>query len=309
MSAPSVHVIILNWNGMADTLECLASLREQSYAPLKIHVVDNGSKGEEAATIEREFPEVNVLRRERNLGFCGGNNTGIRHALADGADFVLLLNNDTIVPPDCIGALMSGVLELDDVGAASPLILNYPDTNTIWFAGTFWDSRTAGFRARLSGQPQAQLTSKEPFTTGYGCGCCLLVRSSVWRKVGLLDERYFAYYEEADWSSRAKNAGLQCYVIPTAVLYHKVTRSTPGVVVIYMMARNRLLWMRDYLSWRERFGSFTYLIKETLWNLSNVAVGFYHNKPPLPPAHSKAMLIALWDFICGRFGRWPDLDS
>jgi GT2 family glycosyltransferase len=309
MSAPSVHVIILNWDGLADTLECLASLREQSYAALKIHVVDNGSREDEAATIEREFPEVNVLRQESNLGFCGGNNTGIRHALADGADFVLLLNNDTIVPPDCISALLSGVSGLEDAGAVSPLILRYPDTETIWFAGTFWESKTAGFRARLSGQPRDQLTSKEPFTSEYGCGCCLLAHSSVWRKVGLLDERYFAYYEEADWSSRVKQAGLQCYVVPTAILYHKVTRSTPGVVVTYMMARNRLLWMRDHLSWRERSGSFAYLIKETLWNLSNVAFGFYHNRPPLPPAHSKAMLIALWDFIRGRFGRWPELDG
>lgn len=306
MSFPSVHIVILNWNGLDDTLECLASLREQNYPALRIHVVDNGSADDEADMLEHKHPEASVLRQEKNLGFCGGNNVAIKHALSEGADFVMLLNNDTIVPPSCISDLMAGVLQLERVGAASPLILRHGESDSIWFAGTVWESKTAGLRVPLGGQSQSRLTSREPFTTMVACACCMLVPSSVFEKVGLLDERYFAYYEEADWSARVRQVGLHSYVIPSATLYHKVTRSTPSVVVTYMMARNRLLWMRDHLSWPERFGSFSYLLKEALWNFLNVAFGVYHNRPPLEPVHSKAMLVAWWDFVCGRTGPWPD---
>jgi GT2 family glycosyltransferase len=306
MSFPSVHVVILNWNGLDDTLECLASLRKQNYPALKIQVVDNGSAKDEAGIIERQHPEVSVVRQAQNLGFCGGNNIGIKRALAQGAEFVLILNNDTIVPPDCISDLVHGARQLEDLGSASPLIAHYPDTDSIWFAGTVWENQTAGLRVPASGQPRNQLTSSESFTTDFACGCCLLAPASVWREVGLLDERYFAYYEEADWSSRVQKAGLNCYVVPSSTLYHKVTCSTPDVVVTYMMARNRLLWMKDHLSWRERFSSLPYLIKEACWNLGNVSLGVYHNRPPLAPAHSKAMLLAWWDFIRGRFGIWPE---
>ena len=161
MSFPSVHVVILNWNGLDDTLECLASLRKQNYPALNIHVVDNGSVKDEAGTIEREHPEVSVLRQAKNLGFCGGNNIGIKRALAEGADFVLILNNDTIVPPDCISDLVHGAKELEDLGSASPLIAHYPDTDSIWFAGTVWENQTAGLRVPASGQPRSQLTSSE----------------------------------------------------------------------------------------------------------------------------------------------------
>lgn len=306
MSFPSVHAVILNWNGLDDTLECLASLRAQNYPAITIHVVDNGSVNDEATIIGQRYPDVAVLRQKENLGFCGGNNVGIKRALATGADFVLILNNDTILPPDCITNLMHAVRQRENLGAASPLIAHYPDVDSIWFAGTVWESQTAGLRVPASGQTRDQQTSTEPYTTNFACGCCLLAPASVWRTIGLFDERYFAYYEEADWSSRVMKAGLECYVIPSATVYHKVTRSTTPVVVTYMMARNRLLWMRDHLSWRERLPSLPYLIKEACWNLCNISLGVYHNRPPLSPTHSKAMLIAWWDFIRGRFGPWPE---
>jgi GT2 family glycosyltransferase len=306
MSSPSVHVVVLNWNGLVDTLECLASLRAQDYAPLRVHVVDNGSAEEEALTIEREYPEVSVLRQGRNLGFCGGSNVGIVRALGAGADFVMLLNNDTIVPPGCVRSLVDAAVSLDDLGAASPVILHYPEADRVWFAGASWEGETAGFRINLSGQPRGRLNEREPFESDYACGCCLLTPAAVLRRVGLLDERYFAYYEEADWASRLKAAGLRCYVVPAAALYHKVTRSTPGVVVAYMMARNRLLWMSEHLPWRKRAAPLAYLLRETLWNVCNVAAGIYHGRPPLAPAHSRAMLLALRDFLRGKTGAWPE---
>jgi hypothetical protein len=304
MSIPSVHIVILNWNGLADTLECLASLREQNYPALRIHVVDNGSAEHEAATIEREHPEVNVLRQDRNLGFCEGNNVGIRRALEDGADYVLVLNNDTLVPPDLISKLIAESAPLEGVGAVSPVILYHPNRETIWFAGAVWDALTAGFRHVLAGRPREELQEHEPYRSAYACGCCLLVHSSVLQQIGLMDERYFAYYDEADWCSRMKAAGLTCYVIPRAVLYHKVSGSTPTLIATYLMARNRLLWMKEHLTRRERLKSYPYLFKETLWNFCNLG-GLLRRKHSLTTAQSKAMLLASRDFLRGKFGAWP----
>src|SRR2546429_9611321 len=103
---PLVYVVLLNWNGLTDTLECLASLRKQDYPSVKTVVVENGSANAEASIIEREYPEVKVLRQAKNQGFCEGNNIGIRQALADGANYVLILNNDTIAPPQLISELV-----------------------------------------------------------------------------------------------------------------------------------------------------------------------------------------------------------
>jgi GT2 family glycosyltransferase len=301
----SVHVVVLNWNGLPDTRECLASLLEQTYPQLKIHVIDNGSFQDEAATLQEEFPQVAVVRSERNLGFSGGNNVGVKRALAEGADYVLLLNNDTVVPFDCVEKLVTSASQLGNAGAVSPVICHYPDTNSIWFAGTVWEDATAGLRVPMSGWSRDRLTLTEPFATAITSGCCLLASAAVWRTVGLLDERYFAYYEEVDWSSRVQNAGLTCYVIPSATLYHKVSRSTPSTVTTYLMARNRLLWMSENLSRRERLKSLIYLAKETSWNVCNVSFGIYHNRPHLDAALSKAMLIGWIDFMRGKFGEWP----
>jgi len=304
MTNPSVYVVLLNWNGLADTLECLASLRVQDYQPLKTIVVDNGSAADEASVIASQYPEVKVLKQGRNLGFCGGNNVGIRDALAAGADNVLVLNNDTIVPAQLISELMRERDRLNNVGAVSPVILCHPKTDLIWYAGSVWEARTAGFRHPLNYESRSKLNIQEPFSTEYACGCCLLISASVLGKVGLMDERYFAYYDEADWSSRMKQAGLGCYVIPTASLYHKVSRTTPGLMMSYLMARNRLLWMKEHLPWRERLRSYPYLCKEVIWNLCNLG-GIHLKRRGPSAAESKAMLIALRDFLRGRFGAAP----
>ncbi|HEY3041172.1 MAG TPA: glycosyltransferase family 2 protein [Pyrinomonadaceae bacterium] len=304
MRIPIVYVVLLNWNGLTETLECLASLRKQDHPSVKTVVVDNGSANAEASIIEREYPEVKVLRQAENQGFCGGNNIGIRQALADGADYVLILNNDTIAPPQLISELVRASERLEHVGAVSPLILCHPQTDLIWYAGSVWEAETARLRQLLEYQSRNKLNVSKPFPTAYACGCGLLVSASVLRQVGLMDERYFAFYDEVDWSSRMKKAGLECYVIPTAILYHKVSKTTPRLIATYLMARNRLLWMKDHLSWRERVRSYPYLFKEVAWNLCNIS-GVRLNKHGLSKIESKAMLMAVRDFLCRRFGATP----
>jgi GT2 family glycosyltransferase len=304
MEEAVVYVVLLNWNGVADTLECLASLREQQHPAVKTVVVDNGSEKDEATIIEQQYPEVAVLRQGRNLGFCGGNNVGIRHAIANGADYVLILNNDTIAPPELISELMRVSGGLEKVGAVSPLIMCHPQTDLIWYAGSVWEAATAGFRHPLSYESRQKFKASEAFPTAYACGCCMLVSTEVLNRVGLMDERYFIYYDEADWCSRMKESGFECYVVPTAVLYHKVSKATPSLIGTYLMARNRLLWMKDHLTWRERARSYPYLLKEVTWNLFNLC-GFNLKRHGLSKTESKAMLIAARDFVRRRFGAAP----
>lgn len=301
---PSVHAVTINWNGLSDTLACLKSLKAQDYANLKIHVVDNASDESEPAALAAAHPDVEILRQDTNLGFCGGNNVAIRRALEAGADYVLVLNNDTIAPPPLISELIASGNRLAEVGAISPVILSYPETDNVWFAGSVWESETAGFRHLLAGRNRAEQKATEPFESLYACGCCMLVSAKVLKQIGLMDERYFAYYDEADWCSRMTEAGLKCYVIPSATVLHKVSRSTPGLISAYLMARNRLLWMKEHLTFRERLRSYPYLFKETLWNILNLC-GLSFGKQHISTKHSKVMLMALRDFLRRRFGRWP----
>lgn len=301
---PLVYVVLLNWNGVSETLECLASLRNQDHASIKIVVVDNASMNDEASIIEREYPEVTVLRQRANLGFCGGNNVAIKYALANDADYVLVLNNDTLVPPQLVMELVRESQRLPSVGAVSPVILCYPDTSLIWYAGSEWEAETAAFRHLMIYQAREGLHAHEPYETEYACGCCLLISAPVLHQIGLMDERYFAYYDEADWASRMRNAGLGCYVIPTSVVYHKVSKATPRLLEIYFMARNRLLWMKEHLSLRERARSYPYLVKETVWNLCNV-LGLPRTRHPLSKMESYVMLLAVRDFLRKSFGAAP----
>jgi GT2 family glycosyltransferase len=304
VTMPSVHAVTINWNGLSDTLACLDSLKVQDYRNLKIHVVDNDSDESEPVALAGAHPDVEILRQETNLGFCGGNNVAIRRALEAGADYVLILNNDTIVPPPLISELVASSSRLANVGAVSPVILCYPETDIVWFAGSVWETETAGFRHLLAGCNRAEQKATEPFQSLYACGCCMLVSANVLRQIGLMDERYFAYYDEADWCSRMTEAGLKCYVVPSATILHKVSRSTPGLISAYLMARNRLLWMKEHLTLRERVRSYPYLLKETLWNILNLC-GLSFGKQHISTKHSRVMLMALRDFLRRRFGRWP----
>lgn len=223
----TLTVIVLNWNGLADTralLPTLARCRTPQGWRLGVMVVDNGSGDGSAEAIAAEFPGVEVLALAANRRFAGGNNAGLAIALDRGDDAVALLNNDTAADPGLFEHLLLALEQDPAAGAAAPLIYFAAPSRRIWYAGgrlhpALGLAAHAGLRREDRGQYRSVAE------TGYLTGCCLLATRETWREVGLLDESYFIYAEDADWSLRARAAGRRLLFVPTARLWHKVSAS------------------------------------------------------------------------------------
>jgi GT2 family glycosyltransferase len=256
MTLPRVAVIVLNWNGGQDTLDCLASLRQMDYPCFDVLVVDNSSTDGSIEAIRESFPEVSLIETGANLGFTGGNNVGMRHALDRGVDYVLLLNNDTEVAVDLLTCLVDAVEAEPGVGVAGPLIYYYDQPAIVWSAGGAVDRRRGQTRMVGLGEPDSGQYGSTPREVDFVSGCALLTRRSVLEQIGLLDERFFAYYEEVEWCLRARRAGYRIINVPGAKVWHKISpkQRASSPMVHYYMTRNRLLFLSSAgLGWRAWF--------------------------------------------------------
>lgn len=243
---PHVCIVVLNWNNRDDTLSCLESLRGLDYPSFDVVVVDNGSTDDSVATIRERHPEVTVLEARRNLGFTGGNNLGLRWALDCGADYALLLNNDTELTASFLTLLVAAAEEDPRIGIASPLILYHDRPDTIWSAGGRIDwLRGSASMIGLDELDRGQFGTT-PHNVDFVTGCALLVKADVMRRLGLLDERFFAYYEDTEWCVRARHAGYRTVLVPRARIWHKISPAAreASPTVHYMMTRNRLLFLQ-----------------------------------------------------------------
>jgi GT2 family glycosyltransferase len=237
---------VLNWNDSRETLSCLESLRGLDYPSYDVVVVDNGSTDGSVATIRERHPEVTVLEAGRNLGFTGGNNLGLRWALDCGADYGLLLNNDTELTPSFLTLIVDAAGEDPRIGIASPLILYHDRPDTIWSAGGTIDWRRGSAGMIGIDEPDMGQFGATPRDVDFVTGCAFLVKAEVMRRLGLLDDRFFAYYEDTEWCVRARRAGYRTVVVPRARIWHKISpvarEASPRVH--YFMTRNRLLFLQ-----------------------------------------------------------------
>ncbi|MFC2082233.1 glycosyltransferase family 2 protein [Bacteroidota bacterium] len=189
---PQVNIVILNWNGLEDTLECLESLRNINYPNYKIIVVDNHSTGNDVELIKEKYEnEISkLIVTEQNLGFSGGNNIGIDYSVESGAEYILLLNNDTVVEADFLTILVNEG-KSDDIGIVSPMIAYFSDNKKIWSAGGKIN------KLKASGFTFGRNKNVENFNYARICsfasGCCLLIKSRMIKEIGKLDENYFLY--------------------------------------------------------------------------------------------------------------------
>lgn len=221
---PVVFVIILNWNGYQDTVACVESCLQSTYLAFQILIVDNGSSDNSEPLLRQRFPDIEILQTGSNLGFAGGNNVGIRQALASGADYVWLLNNDTIVAPDALTELVKLAEGAPRVGMVGSKILFHGQPSTIWFAGGFWTPDGGNFLHRGFGEEDAGLYDT-PCGVDFLTGCSLLVKTGLIEEIGPMREDYFLYWEDADWSRRAVESGWELWYAPVARVWHKVSAS------------------------------------------------------------------------------------
>lgn len=262
----SVCIIILNWNGSRDTIECVESCLRLDYSPFEIVLVDNGSEDGSEELLRKAFPGLKLLQTGANLGYAGGNNAGIRYALTKNVDYVWLLNNDAVADSNALGPLVAHAEKDPSIGMAGSKIRSQSDPAVLLYAGGRLDSGTGntehvGYGCVDKGQ------FDHPSDTGYITGCSLLVKQRVLEDIGLMNEDYFLYYEETDWCARATGKGYRLAYVPESVVFHKESVSVRkvGGVMNYYLTRNRLYFIgRNGASpnWFSRFaGDFRALLR------------------------------------------------
>jgi hypothetical protein len=252
----NVFIVVLNWNGADDTLTCLNSLQELHYQDCRLVVVDNGSTDGSLERIRTTIwaRTVTILENGTNLGYAGGNNVGIRYALEQDAAFILLLNNDTVVDPQLIDALIHAAERYPDDGIFGATIFYLERPDTVWFQGAKWLPDALDFTWPGQGlSPGVSALADEE--TDYVCGAAMFFRAEIARKIGVLDERFFLVFEESDWCFRARRASYGCRMVSAAKVWHKIgasfgTETSP--LRAYFSSRNKLLWSEKNLSWRLR---------------------------------------------------------
>lgn len=250
----TVCIVVLNWNGRADTLACLDSLRAVADVRTRVLVVDNGSADGSVAAIRAAHPGLELIETGVNLGYAGGNNVGIEHAVATGVDFVLVLNNDTTCAPDVVDRLRAAAARHPRAGLFSPRMLYMDDPQRVWFDGARWKSESLTFGFPGKDQLEADLAA-EDHVTDYACGAALFVRAEVVRQVGAFDDKFFLVWEESDWCFRARQAGWSSMVVPSARIWHKVGASfgsEASPLRTYFSSRNKLVWLARHGSVGER---------------------------------------------------------
>ena len=225
MKEPKVAIIIINWNTYQLTYNCLKSLELCTYNNKTIFFVDNGSNDGSGDKIALEFPEINCINNQKNEGFTGANNKALKVILKQNFDYVLLLNNDTEVKPDFLSLMQASMDSDNNLAATQPLILDFPNKNTIWNAGGSFNTFFGLSKTRCKGMTYKPNLKIETLTEWIS-GCCILVKIAVIKEVGLLDNRFFAYFEDVDWSIRMTNLGYKLGVVPKSIIYHHSSGST-----------------------------------------------------------------------------------
>lgn len=251
MRMPRVHAVVLNWNRRDDTRACVASLLAQT-VPVRVLVVDNGSTECAPEELVRGFPEVALLANAENLGFARGMNVGIERALHEGAEFVWLVNNDTVADPACAAALVAALDAHPEAALASPLIYDLRNPGRLSHGGgrlSLARGRTWHLHEGLERAPH-----DAPYACDFVEGCAPLVRAEDLRTQGGFDPGYGAYWEDVDWCLTARGRGRQVLMVPDARLDHRVSGSS-GVhspYALYRRARNRFRCARRHGTPAER---------------------------------------------------------
>lgn len=237
-----VGIVLVNFNGEKFQNDCLRAIYQSTYQNYEVIVVDNGSHDESIRLTREEFPEAIIIETGENCGVAKGNNIGIKKALEDRCEYVLLLNNDTEVAPDMLYEMLKSA---DNTTMVTCKMYYYSQSDVIWCAGGKFNWRQAttshfGENQRDAGQYDQSMV------VDYSPTCCMLIHCSVFEKVGFMDEAYFMYYDDTDFVYRASKEGIRLWYQSSAKLWHKVSSSSGGsqsTINLYYGNRNRLYFI------------------------------------------------------------------
>lgn len=296
MPGPYVVALILNNNRLKDTLECLDSLKKNTYVNYSVFELDIDPEEGSVDAIRNIHPDVEITQLIKNLGYAGNNNIGIRAALEKGADWILLLNEDTILHSDCLTQLVEAGESDSRIGIVGPMVYHHNEPGVIQSAGgklgPHWESLHLAQNERETGQFTA------PHEVDWISGCAIMVRRALIEQVGELDERYFLYWEETEWCIRATRKGWHVVHVPQAKIWHKGVQSDsrPKPYVTYYTTRNRLLTMsKHHASW---------FIRLSVWGelLRTLASWTLKPKWRMMKNHRNALWKGMVDFLLRRWG-------
>lgn len=309
-----VYLIILNWNGLNDTLECLESVYAVDYPNFRVIVVDNGSIDDSCREVSSRYPDAVLIRNGENLGFAEGNNVGIRFALKHGAEYIFLLNNDTVVDSQILKELCLASQELNDRAVLGAQIYYYSEPEKIWYAGAEWDSANSVFH-----HIKDELCKNAVVMTDYACGCALFFSAGISEEIGFLESKYFLTFEETDWCYRAKRAGIDSYCVANAKVYHKISTSFGGSaspLMSYFLTRNSLLWGERHLSLSDYIKLVIITLRRIVWMSSSEAASkfriinhihifkqYYEGKYDSVVSYS--YYLGCRDYLLRKFGNGP----
>jgi GT2 family glycosyltransferase len=294
---PLIYIVILNWNAAVVTAECLQSLRSLTYSNYRIILVDNGSSDNSGEILATHFPEVHLLQMESNRGFTGGCNAGMREALENDADYILLLNNDTTVAPDVLEQLAATADMDETIAIVSPKILFADAPDRIWYA--------AGSYNWWQGAPSYNYKRRDSRSPGYpqaitfATGCAMLLRVEALKKVGLFDERFFAYGEDIDLTARMLKAGYRAMYVPNARVWHKASHTSKRQLgfpyAVRLSIRNELLLMTKHTtSWQRPIFLLIFFARRILYF---ILLGFWKKDLRI----SWATIAGSYDFLRGSY--------
>lgn len=278
-----VGIILVNYNGAKDTIECLNSLKNIYYSNKCIYIVDNNSNEKDVKFLENNinYSDVKIIKLKENIGFSGGNNIGIKEALADNCEVIGLLNNDTTVEVDFLNQLVEKLFSDERIGAVVPQIRDYYNKSIVTYGGGEINYLKGSVFIEGINRYEDSINNAERCVT-FGHGCCLFMKSKVISKVGLLPEEYFLYFEDTDYSIQLTNSGYKILYCPESIIYHKESVSTKkgSDNFQYYFTRNRFYFIKKNFKLLSKLTAYPisvlYLIKKMLlkeFEFKNVKVG------------------------------------
>ena len=300
---PKICSVILNIYDTPGLVDCLRSLDKAAYKNLEVIVVHNGPASSE---LEKEARAASAKISEVvftgfNAGFAAGNNAGIKRALGSGADYVLLLNDDTAVAPDFLDRLVAEAGKDPAIGMLGPRIFYFSEPGKIWFSGARFDREACVFSFPGADEQESSYGHAEPEATDYVTGCALLVSRKLLEKAGALDEKFFLYWEDSDWGLRAAAAGFKRLMVPAAKIWHKVSASSGGtgsVLKAYYKTRSHLLFAERHAP-GAKGKILRGIIRDATWLLLKSA-------EPGKIRKAAARLLAVTHYYTGRTGPGPE---